>query len=66
MTRYEGTRFGRQEIDAENLEDVPGALWTREFLDKCRIKLDGEVEVRKGVVEPPTSDQPSVVGIWAG
>jgi predicted phage terminase large subunit-like protein len=27
---YEGTRLGRQEINAELLEDVPGALWRRE------------------------------------
>jgi phage terminase large subunit-like protein len=27
MRRYEGTRLGRQEIFAEILEDVPGALW---------------------------------------
>lgn len=31
--RYEGTRLGRQELSAELLEDVPGALWTREMLD---------------------------------
>jgi phage terminase large subunit-like protein len=30
--RYEGTRLGRQEIDAELLEDVPGALWTDAML----------------------------------
>lgn len=31
-----GTRTGRQEIEAELLEDVPGALWTRQMLDDCR------------------------------
>jgi predicted phage terminase large subunit-like protein len=41
--RYEGTRLGRQELNAEVLDDVPGALWTRESLDKYRVKrpLDG-------------------------
>lgn len=41
--RYEGTRLGRQELNAEILDDVPGALWTRENLDKYRVKrpLDG-------------------------
>jgi predicted phage terminase large subunit-like protein len=29
ISRYEGTRLGRQEINAELLEDVPGALWQR-------------------------------------
>jgi phage terminase large subunit-like protein len=27
--RYGGTRLGRQELNAELLEDTPGALWTR-------------------------------------
>lgn len=31
--RYAGTRLGRQELDAELLDDVPGALWTRDMLD---------------------------------
>jgi len=29
ISKYEGTRLGRQEIKAELLEDVPGALWYR-------------------------------------
>jgi phage terminase large subunit-like protein len=33
---YEGTRLGRQEVNAEILDDVPGALWTREMIDKAR------------------------------
>lgn len=37
--KYEGTRLGRQELAAEILEDVPGALWTRENIDKYRITL---------------------------
>jgi phage terminase large subunit-like protein len=31
-----GTRLGRQEINAEILDDVPGALWTREMIDQAR------------------------------
>lgn len=37
--RYEGTRLGRQELNAEILDDVPGALWTRANLDEHRISL---------------------------
>ena len=37
VRRYEGTRFGRQEIDAELLEDVAGALWTRAMLEAARL-----------------------------
>jgi phage terminase large subunit-like protein len=37
MRRYEGTRLGRQELDAEVLEDVPGALWQRDWFDRDRV-----------------------------
>jgi phage terminase large subunit-like protein len=33
--RYEGTRLGRQELSAELLMDVQGALWTRDMLDRA-------------------------------
>lgn len=34
---YEGTRLGRQEIYAELLEDVEGALWSLALLDRLRL-----------------------------
>ena len=34
--KHEGTRLGRQELYAEILDDVPGALWTRAMLDSGR------------------------------
>jgi predicted phage terminase large subunit-like protein len=36
VARYEGTRLGRQELNAELLEDVQGALWTRDLLEEGR------------------------------
>jgi phage terminase large subunit-like protein len=33
LNKYDGTRLGRQELYAEILLDVPGALWTREMLE---------------------------------
>jgi phage terminase large subunit-like protein len=33
----EGTRLGRQEIYAEMLEDVQGALWSRDMIEKSRV-----------------------------
>ncbi len=36
--RYGGTRLGRQELEGEILEDIPGAFWTREILDGSRVK----------------------------
>lgn len=35
--RFAGTRLGRQELEAEILDDVQGALWTRETLDQSRV-----------------------------
>jgi phage terminase large subunit-like protein len=34
--RYAGTRLGRQELEGEIVEDVEGALWTRELVERCR------------------------------
>ncbi len=36
--KYEGTRLGRQELNAEILDDLPGALWTRDAIDKKRVR----------------------------
>ncbi len=38
IRKYEGTRLGRQELNAEVLEDVAGALWNRAMLDALRVK----------------------------
>jgi phage terminase large subunit-like protein len=38
IDRYKGTRLGRQELDAEVLDDVPGALWSRRSLDESRVQ----------------------------
>ena len=37
IRKYEGTRLGRQEIHAELLEDVPGALCVRDDIEKARV-----------------------------
>lgn len=34
---YEGTRLGRQELEAEMLEDTPGALWTLATFERNRV-----------------------------
>lgn len=39
VRKYEGTRLGRQELNAELLADVPGALWTREMFEKPGFRL---------------------------
>ena len=35
--RYQGTRLGRQELNAEILSDLPGALWSQGVIDSYRV-----------------------------
>ncbi len=50
IRRYEGTRLGRQELEAEILDDVPGALWTRERIEHARVGHDARPELARIVV----------------
>jgi phage terminase large subunit-like protein len=52
LSPYEGTRLGRQEIEGELLEDVPGALWNYGMLDDCRIERAPDDLVRVVVARP--------------
>jgi predicted phage terminase large subunit-like protein len=40
MARYAGTRLGRQELGAEILDDIPGALWTYAMFEARRPAPD--------------------------
>jgi predicted phage terminase large subunit-like protein len=55
MRRYEGTRLGRQELDAEVLEDVPGALWQREWIDRDRVVNAPELRRVVVAIDPAMS-----------
>lgn len=57
VAKYEGTRLGRQELNAEMLEDVPGALWKREDLDSPHRRLKVPDSMRRIVVaiDPATT-----------
>jgi phage terminase large subunit-like protein len=35
--KYEGTRLGRQELNAELLEEAEGALWSRAMIEQARL-----------------------------
>jgi phage terminase large subunit-like protein len=52
MERYEGTRLGRQELDGEIVDDVPGALWTRDMLDRLRVREAPEMARVVVAVDP--------------
>ncbi|HVM78854.1 MAG TPA: terminase family protein [Stellaceae bacterium] len=59
MGRYEGTRLGRQELEAELLEDTPGAFWNREQLERCRIESRPEELARVVVaIDPAGGSEP--------
>jgi phage terminase large subunit-like protein len=50
LSKYAGTRLGRQEIEAELLTDTPGALWKAEDIERTRIPVDKIPPLRRIVV----------------
>ena len=44
---YAGTALGRQELEGEVLEDVPGAVWQRSWIESWRILTLGAVELSR-------------------
>ncbi|HET7852011.1 MAG TPA: terminase family protein, partial [Methyloceanibacter sp.] len=56
--RYRGTRLGRQELEAELLEDRPDALWPRELIEQARVRVAPEMRRVVVAVDPPASSGP--------
>lgn len=54
-SKYEGTRLGRQELEAEILDDVPGALWSRAMFDDQRVKAAPQMQRVVVAVDPSGS-----------
>lgn len=52
LDKYAGTRLGRQELEAEMLDDLQGALWSRDLLDAHRIKQAPEMRRIVVAVDP--------------
>lgn len=52
---YGGTRWGRQELDGELVEDVDGALWSRALIERCRAPAAAADRLARVVVavDPP-------------
>ena len=48
--RYEGTALGRQELYAEILDDIEGALWTHKQIEDTRLLKDTEKELKTIIV----------------
>ncbi|MEI9803940.1 MAG: terminase family protein [Pseudolabrys sp.] len=55
LTRYGGTRLGRQEIDGEIVEERNDALWTRAGLESCRVAVAPPLKRIVVAVDPPAS-----------
>jgi predicted phage terminase large subunit-like protein len=55
VKRYEGTRLGRQELNAEILEDTPGALWTLEVIERSRRSVAPELARVVVAIDPAVS-----------
>lgn len=60
ISRYEGTRLGRQELNAEILDDNPDALWTRQTIEDARVsKVPNLLRIVVGVDPAVTSNEAS-------
>ncbi len=62
---YEGTRWGRQEIEGELIEDVEGALWSRDLIERQRVPLAPDMKRIVIGVDPPVSQHGDACGIVA-
>jgi predicted phage terminase large subunit-like protein len=67
LKKYEGTRLGRQEIEAELLTDTPGALWRHERIEELRVRSAPQpfervvVAIDPAVSFGPDSDETGIV-----
>ena len=50
VRRYEGTRLGRRELNAELLEDTEGALWNLDLIEVSRKPKDFVPDLKRIVV----------------
>ena len=63
ITKYEGTRLGRQELNAELLDDAEGALWKRENIDKYRVTSIPDFQRVIVAVDPSATSTGDEAGI---
>lgn len=66
ITKYEGTRIGRQELEGELLEDVPGALWTRGQLDTLRVSVAPDLTRVVVAIDPAGGGDDEIGIVCAG
>ncbi|MGB1216032.1 MAG: DNA-packaging protein [Pikeienuella sp.] len=66
QNRYAGTRLGRQELEAELLSDMPGAIWAQSVIDTYRVSKAPElarvvVSVDPAVTNTEESDEHGLI-----
>jgi phage terminase large subunit-like protein len=61
--RYGGTRLGRQELDADLIEDNETALWRRDWIENNRMKQTPQLARIVVAVDPPASSHGDECGI---
>lgn len=69
LDRYAGTTLGRQELDAEILEDLPGALVRRADIDAGRVDQAPELDLTVVAVDPSgtgTGDEAGILVVGRG
>jgi phage terminase large subunit-like protein len=73
LDQYAGTRLGRQELDAELIEDVEGALWRLSWIEAGRVEADDVPDLVRTVVSvdpadtaSATSDETGIVAVGRG
>jgi phage terminase large subunit-like protein len=67
LARYQGTRLGRQEIEAELLADTPGALWRRDQIEAARVQTPPTLKRVVVALDPalPGGEESAETGIVA-
>lgn len=55
--RYGGTRMGRQELEGEVLDDIPGSLWQRSTIDLHRRPEAPEMQRIVVAIDPAASSE---------
>lgn len=58
--QYEGTRLGRQEIHAEILDDIVGALWSGTMIDAASTLFNAKEESKAKIVRVVVAIDPAV------
>ena len=63
QARYGDSALGRQELDGELIDDTPGALWRRGWIEAARVRDVPDLDRIVVAVDPPASTQGDECGI---